>query len=149
MKNIVCIRIEHANTWKPLKGLSMDIIKTVVFPLLCFSDADQELWDEDPYEYVRTKFGVVSPSLLSCCCTPPVLPPGGGGGPPPPGPPPGARAARPPPPPPPPSSPLPDLYEDFKSPVPAAMGFIQQLAAQRKKFALIPILSFCNDILLK
>ena len=50
---------------------------------------------------------------------------------------------------PPPSSPLPDLYEDFKSPVPAAMGFIQQLAAQRKKFALIPILSFCNDILLK
>lgn len=50
--------VEHAKTWTPLKGIVLDVIKTVVFPLLCFTDADQELWDSDPYEYVRSKFGM-------------------------------------------------------------------------------------------
>ena len=30
----------------------------MVFPLVCHSDADQELWETDPYEYVRTKYGL-------------------------------------------------------------------------------------------
>ena len=29
----------------------------VVFPLLCHTDDDEELWNEDPYEYIRMKFG--------------------------------------------------------------------------------------------
>jgi hypothetical protein len=112
-------RIEHGKTWKPLKGIVLDVVKTVVFPLLCFSDADQELWDSDPYEYVRTKFGTLIFSLLVCD---------------------DSRSHR---------LFTTDLYEDFRSPVPAAMALIQQLASQRKPFALIPMLSFCNDILLK
>jgi len=29
----------------------------IVFPLLCFNDNDQKLWDEDPHEYVRKGYG--------------------------------------------------------------------------------------------
>lgn len=33
------------------------IIQDVVFPLMCYTDADAERWQEDPYEYIRMKFG--------------------------------------------------------------------------------------------
>lgn len=33
------------------------IIQDVIFPLMCYTDADEELWQEDPYEYIRMKFG--------------------------------------------------------------------------------------------
>lgn len=33
------------------------IIQDVVFPLMCYTDGDEELWQEDPYEYIRMKFG--------------------------------------------------------------------------------------------
>jgi len=34
----------------------------IVFPLMCFNDNDQKLWDEDPHEYVRKGYG----KLHSC-----------------------------------------------------------------------------------
>jgi hypothetical protein len=38
----------------------MDIIMfEIIFPLLCFNDNDQMLWDEDPHEYVRKGYGAV------------------------------------------------------------------------------------------
>ena len=30
----------------------------VVFPLMSYTEADAELWDSDPYEYVRVKFDI-------------------------------------------------------------------------------------------
>ena len=30
----------------------------IVFPLMCFNDNDQKLWDEDPHEYVRKGYGM-------------------------------------------------------------------------------------------
>ena len=36
---------------------SQGIIQDVVFPLMCYTDSDDELWQEDPYEYIRMKFG--------------------------------------------------------------------------------------------
>lgn len=33
------------------------IIRDVIFPIMRYSDADEELWDSDPIEYIRTKFG--------------------------------------------------------------------------------------------
>lgn len=41
------------------------IIHEVVFPLMCHTDEDQELWDEDPYDFIRVKYGNLS--LLFCC----------------------------------------------------------------------------------
>ncbi|ERE77242.1 importin-7-like protein [Cricetulus griseus] len=38
-------------------GVQQGIIQDVIFPLMCYTDADEELWQEDPYEYIRMKFG--------------------------------------------------------------------------------------------
>uniref|UniRef100_A0A4W3JB10 Importin 7 n=1 Tax=Callorhinchus milii TaxID=7868 RepID=A0A4W3JB10_CALMI len=50
--------VAHAVTWKNLKPHIQGIIQDVVFPLMCYTDADEELWQEDPYEYIRMKFDV-------------------------------------------------------------------------------------------
>lgn len=36
----------------------------IVFPLMCFNDNDQKLWDEDPHEYVRKGYGELLESAL-------------------------------------------------------------------------------------
>ena len=28
-----------------------------MFPLLCYSDKDDQLWHDDPYEFIRLKYG--------------------------------------------------------------------------------------------
>ncbi|KAF6103797.1 importin 7 [Phyllostomus discolor] len=50
--------VQHALTWKNLKPHIQGIIQDVIFPLMCYTDADEELWQEDPYEYIRMKFDV-------------------------------------------------------------------------------------------
>lgn len=42
----------------------------IVFPLMCFSDNDQMLWEEDPHEYVRKGYGMFLKSSLSCLDNP-------------------------------------------------------------------------------
>nr|XP_017226651.1 PREDICTED: importin beta-like SAD2 isoform X2 [Daucus carota subsp. sativus] len=38
----------------------MDIILfEIIFPLMCFNDNDQKLWDEDPHEYVRKGYDII------------------------------------------------------------------------------------------
>ncbi|KAF2977087.1 hypothetical protein EK904_007872 [Melospiza melodia maxima] len=50
--------VSHAVTWRNLKPHIQGIIQDVIFPLMCYTDADEELWQEDPYEYIRMKFDV-------------------------------------------------------------------------------------------
>eukprot|EP00047_Mylnosiga_fluctuans_P003285 m.228397 g.228397 ORF g.228397 m.228397 type:complete len:1049 (+) comp11736_c0_seq1:40-3186(+) len=52
----VSTAIEHSKTWLEIKPVFMDLVQAVIFPLLCQSDEDEELWEADPYEYVRVKF---------------------------------------------------------------------------------------------
>ena len=33
------------------------IIREIVFPLMCYSKSDEELWNEDPHEYIKVKNG--------------------------------------------------------------------------------------------
>jgi len=40
------------------------IIQDVVFPLLCHSAEDEQLWNSDPVEYIRTKYGEFMLPLL-------------------------------------------------------------------------------------
>lgn len=47
--------LEPAATWKVLKPLVPELLGDLIFPLLCFSEADHELWVEDPAEYIRRK----------------------------------------------------------------------------------------------
>uniref|UniRef100_A0A182IM19 Uncharacterized protein n=1 Tax=Anopheles atroparvus TaxID=41427 RepID=A0A182IM19_ANOAO len=69
--------VSHAFSWKMLKPHIIEIIRDVIFPLMSYTDADEELWDSDPIEYIRKKFDVfddfVSPvqsaeMLLHNCC---------------------------------------------------------------------------------
>lgn len=46
-----------AHTWKMIKPHIAAIIQDIIFPLMCHSDADQELWETDPHEYISQKFG--------------------------------------------------------------------------------------------
>nr|SZF06517.1 importin-7 isoform X1 [Psoroptes ovis] len=69
--------VEHIYTWKILKPNISQIIEKVIFPLLCYTEEDDELWQTDPAEYVRKKFDFfedyVSPvsaaqQFLCTCC---------------------------------------------------------------------------------
>lgn len=35
----------------------MAIIQDVLFPIMSYSEEDEELWTVDPHEYIRVKFG--------------------------------------------------------------------------------------------
>uniref|UniRef100_T1HBP5 Importin N-terminal domain-containing protein n=1 Tax=Rhodnius prolixus TaxID=13249 RepID=T1HBP5_RHOPR len=70
-------RISHGHSWKFLKAHMFPIIQDVIFPLLSYSQADEEMWSSDPREYIRVKFDIfedfISPVtaaatlLLSAC----------------------------------------------------------------------------------
>ncbi|XP_043944138.1 importin-8 [Protopterus annectens] len=61
--------VNHSVTWKQMKPHMQSISEEVIFPLLCYKDEDEELWQEDPYEYSRMKFDIfvdhVSPSTAA------------------------------------------------------------------------------------
>lgn len=47
--------IRHKKTWAVLERDVMHLINYFLFPRMCFSEEDQEMWDDDPEEYVRVK----------------------------------------------------------------------------------------------
>merc|ERR1719460_2036146 len=75
--NYVNTAISHAHSWKLIKPHMLQIIQDIVFPLMSYSESDAELWDTDPYDYIRIKFDIfedfVSPvtaaqTLLHSAC---------------------------------------------------------------------------------
>eukprot|EP00088_Acartia_fossae_P059408 TRINITY_DN7049_c0_g1_i5.p1 TRINITY_DN7049_c0_g1~~TRINITY_DN7049_c0_g1_i5.p1 ORF type:complete len:1055 (-),score=320.46 TRINITY_DN7049_c0_g1_i5:228-3392(-) len=75
--NYINTAVSHAHSWKLIKPHMLQIIQDIVFPLMSYSEQDAELWDTDPYEYIRIKFDIfedfVSPvtaaqSLLHSAC---------------------------------------------------------------------------------
>ena len=71
------VSLSHAHSWKLIKPHMLQIIQDIVFPLMSYSEADAELWDTDPYDYIRIKFDIfedfVSPvtaaqTLLHSAC---------------------------------------------------------------------------------
>lgn len=53
----ICDSVSHAHSWKLLKPHMFAIVQDVLFPLMSYSEADEELWNTDPHEYIRIKFG--------------------------------------------------------------------------------------------
>ncbi|XP_058183845.1 importin beta-like SAD2 [Rhododendron vialii] len=48
------------NTMYNLLQPRLDVVLfEIIFPLMCFSDNDQKLWDEDPHEYVRKGYDII------------------------------------------------------------------------------------------
>ncbi|XP_020033722.1 importin-8 isoform X1 [Castor canadensis] len=50
--------VVHSVTWKQMKPHIQNISEDVIFSFMCYKDEDEELWQEDPYEYIRMKFGI-------------------------------------------------------------------------------------------
>lgn len=42
-----------SNTWVVLRPHCGNLMRGCLFPLCCFNDEDQALWEEDPQEYIR------------------------------------------------------------------------------------------------
>ncbi|KAI9256941.1 putative nonsense-mediated mRNA decay protein [Sporodiniella umbellata] len=47
--------VKNKTTWLLLKPHVETLVAHFIFPQLCFSNEDQELWDEDPVEFVHKK----------------------------------------------------------------------------------------------
>lgn len=52
------ISIKPKVTWGLLRPHIPNLISHVIFPLLCLTQEDLELWDEDPVEYIHKKIDV-------------------------------------------------------------------------------------------
>lgn len=50
--------VVHSVTWKQMKPHMQKISEDVIFSVMCYKDEDEELWQEDPYEYIRVKFDI-------------------------------------------------------------------------------------------
>ncbi|KAL3507171.1 hypothetical protein ACH5RR_032553 [Cinchona calisaya] len=51
--------ISKSNMYNLLQ-LRLDVVLfEIIFPLMCFNDTDQKLWDEDPHEYVRKGYDII------------------------------------------------------------------------------------------
>jgi hypothetical protein len=57
--------VDHGGSWKLIKPHFQLLFADVVFPMMCHSEKDDELWTEDPYEYIRMKFGGL-PVRVTC-----------------------------------------------------------------------------------
>ncbi|KAK7878893.1 hypothetical protein WMY93_030827 [Mugilogobius chulae] len=56
--------LSHSVTWKHLKPHVQILNQEVIFPLMCYKDEDEKLWQEDPYEYIRMKFNLYDDHAL-------------------------------------------------------------------------------------
>lgn len=52
--------IKTKETWEHFKPHMEMVITQYIFPQTCYSEQDDELWNDDPIEYVRKKFGMVT-----------------------------------------------------------------------------------------
>ena len=56
--NYVNTGVSHSITWKIIKPHLAQVMKTIIFPLMSYTKEDAELWETDPYEYIRIKFDI-------------------------------------------------------------------------------------------
>lgn len=58
--------VSKAVTYQLLKPQLDVVLFEIIFPLMCFNNADDQLWREDPHEYVRKGYGKCHHLILSC-----------------------------------------------------------------------------------
>ncbi|KAK4483373.1 hypothetical protein RD792_010559 [Penstemon davidsonii] len=51
--------ISKSNMYSQLQPRLDVILFEIIFPLMCFNDNDQRLWEEDPHEYVRKGYDII------------------------------------------------------------------------------------------
>ncbi len=56
-KKFDLFRVIPAFTWKFLKQHMLVIIQEILYPLMCHTDEDEDLFQNDPVEYIKIKYG--------------------------------------------------------------------------------------------
>jgi hypothetical protein len=59
--------VSKSVTYQLLKPQLDVVLFEIIFPLMCFNDADDQLWREDPHEYVRKGYGELT--HVECRCS--------------------------------------------------------------------------------
>eukprot|EP00043_Microstomoeca_roanoka_P011035 m.104250 g.104250 ORF g.104250 m.104250 type:complete len:1033 (+) comp15071_c0_seq2:405-3503(+) len=50
--------VESSVTWKMMKPHLDELLDSILFPMMCQSEEDDRLWEEDPYEFIRKKYAL-------------------------------------------------------------------------------------------
>jgi hypothetical protein len=50
--------VRHAFSWKIVQNNIVVLIQDIIYPLLCISDDDIELFNDEPVEFVRARLGI-------------------------------------------------------------------------------------------
>mmetsp|Transcript_5295 Transcript_5295/g.7439 ORF Transcript_5295/g.7439 Transcript_5295/m.7439 type:complete len:1038 (+) Transcript_5295:129-3242(+) len=51
--------LRNPNMYRMLKPHLDNMFREIIFPVICFNAKDQELWNEDPQEYLRKEFDIM------------------------------------------------------------------------------------------
>lgn len=51
--------VRHAFSWKIVQNNVIVLIQDIIYPLLCISDDDVELFEDEPVEFVRARLGMI------------------------------------------------------------------------------------------
>lgn len=57
--------VRHAFSWKIVQNNVVVLIQDIIYPLLCISEDDIELFNDEPVEFVRARLGKHSSSSSS------------------------------------------------------------------------------------
>lgn len=57
--------IKHKTTWQILKPHTENLVRDFIFPQLCISMEDEQLWQHDPVDYVHKKIGKLTESQVT------------------------------------------------------------------------------------
>jgi len=49
--------VRHAFSWKIVQTNIVVLIQDIIYPLLCISDDDIDIFNEEPVEFVRARLG--------------------------------------------------------------------------------------------
>ncbi|RKP18930.1 ARM repeat-containing protein, partial [Rozella allomycis CSF55] len=63
----LCSATALKSTWKIIQANFEFILTRFILPELCYSKEDDELWNEDPYEYIHKKFDPLDDASASTC----------------------------------------------------------------------------------
>ncbi|KAK6763759.1 hypothetical protein RB195_024189 [Necator americanus] len=50
--------VAHSHCWRTMKPHALELIKTVLFHLMSYTKADEEMWEDNAAEFVRFKFDI-------------------------------------------------------------------------------------------
>lgn len=57
---VFLFRVSHAFSWAVLKPHMLLIIQEIIFPIMQYTEDDEDLYQNDTIEYIRRKFGMFS-----------------------------------------------------------------------------------------